>query len=111
MREARMCPPVPMRPRMCTDAQLSNARLWCHGSERLAPDKTKETEMARNSGGMMIPTPKGGGLVKILIGIAIVGFIFLMFKHPTDAAGMTTDAGNSIGDALDSVATFVQHLR
>ena len=110
MREARMCPPVPMRPILCTDVQLADARLWCHGSERLAPNKIKEAEMARNNGGMMIPTPKGG-LVKILIGIAIVGFIFLIFKHPTDAAGMTTDTGNSIGDALDSIATFVQHLR
>ncbi|MEV5718501.1 hypothetical protein AB0L41_31830 [Amycolatopsis mediterranei] len=65
--------------------------------------------MAKNSG--MLPVPKrGGGVVRVVLGVLLVGALVLVIKHPVDAAEATTGGVNVIGDALDGVATFLRNL-
>ncbi|ADJ42197.1 hypothetical protein AMES_0375 [Amycolatopsis mediterranei S699] len=66
--------------------------------------------MAKNNGGLIIPTSKRGGLLKGALVILGIGALVLVIKHPVDAASMTTAAVSGIGDAFDSVATFLRSL-
>jgi hypothetical protein len=66
--------------------------------------------MAKNNGGLMIPTPKRGGLFKGVLVVLCIGALVLVIKHPADAASMTTGAVSAISDAFDSVATFLRSL-
>jgi hypothetical protein len=66
--------------------------------------------MAKNGGGIMLPTSKRGGLLKVVLVALFIGALTLVIKHPVDAAGLVKDGVGGISAASDRVATFIASL-
>jgi hypothetical protein len=53
----------------------------------------------------------GPGLLTKVIGTLVaLGILFLIIKHPSEAAGMATNLVAFVGAAVDGFASFFQHL-
>lgn len=61
--------------------------------------------------GTQIPIPTGGGLLRKIIGLAVViALLVIVIKHPADAAAAATSAARFVGSVIDGLWSFVQQL-
>jgi hypothetical protein len=62
-------------------------------------------------GSTQIPIPTGGGLLRKVVGLAVViALLVIVIKHPTEAAATATRLAGFLGSVIDGLWSFVQQL-
>jgi len=62
-------------------------------------------------GSAQFPMPTGGGLLRKIVGLAVViALLVIVTKHPADAAATATDVAGFVCGVIDGLWSFVQQL-
>ncbi len=60
----------------------------------------------------MIPMPTGGSSVvpKLIAGLVGLALFAIVVRHPSEAAGWTTNIFGWLGDIVDGLASFIRQV-